>query len=56
MLGPESAVRRFIDLANMGGGRDNITAVVVTVGPQESEETLGFSRSSRPPFADEGGD
>lgn len=54
MLGPESAVRRFIDIANARGGRDNITTIVVTVGPQDSEETLVFSRSSRPPFADEG--
>lgn len=30
-LGGDAAVRRFIDLANSRGGRDNITAVVVEV-------------------------
>ena len=30
-LGPDSAVREFIDLANHRGGKDNITAVVVQV-------------------------
>ncbi len=30
--GPELATQRFIDLANERGGKDNITAVVVTVG------------------------
>ena len=30
-LGPDLAPQRFIDLANARGGRDNITAVVVTV-------------------------
>ncbi len=49
-LGPEPAVRKFIDLANGRGGRDNITTIVVTVGPQDTEETLVFTRSSRPPF------
>lgn len=29
--GPQNAVRRFITLANQRGGRDNITAVVVTL-------------------------
>lgn len=53
-LGPEQAVRKFIEIANARGGRDNITTIVVTVGPQDTEETLVFSRSSRPPFADEG--
>jgi protein phosphatase len=31
-LGPNVAVRRFIELANERGGRDNITAVVVELG------------------------
>jgi serine/threonine protein phosphatase PrpC len=53
-LGPASAVRRFIDLANARGGRDNITTIVVNVGQQqEDEDTLVF-RSSRPPVGDEG--
>jgi protein phosphatase len=30
-LGPEQAVRRFVDTANLRGGRDNITAIVVDV-------------------------
>lgn len=29
--GPEEAVRRFVTMANQRGGRDNITAVVVTL-------------------------
>ena len=32
-LGPQAAVRRFIDLANERGGRDNITAIVVQSHP-----------------------
>jgi protein phosphatase len=28
-LGPSTAVRKFIELANERGGRDNITAVIV---------------------------
>jgi serine/threonine protein phosphatase PrpC len=31
-LGPDLAVRSFIDLANNRGGKDNITAIVVEVG------------------------
>jgi len=31
-MGPEVAVRGFIDLANARGGKDNITAIVVEVG------------------------
>ncbi|HJK98815.1 MAG TPA: protein phosphatase 2C domain-containing protein [Polyangiaceae bacterium LLY-WYZ-14_1] len=34
-LGPAVAARRFVELANERGGRDNITAVVVEVGPPE---------------------
>jgi protein phosphatase len=30
-LGPEIAVRRFVEMANSRGGRDNITAVVVQI-------------------------
>lgn len=30
-LGPEVAVRRFVEMANSRGGRDNITAVVVQI-------------------------
>jgi len=55
-LGPESAVRRFIEIANARGGRDNITTIVVTAGPTDTEETLVFSRSSRPPLPGEGGE
>lgn len=54
-LGPENAVRRFVEIANARGGRDNITTIVVTVGPTDTEETLVFSRSSRPPLPGEGG-
>ncbi len=32
-LGPELAVRRFVEIANDRGGRDNITAVVVELLP-----------------------
>jgi protein phosphatase len=35
-LGPEQAVRRFIDTANLRGGRDNITAIAVEVRPAPS--------------------
>lgn len=31
-MGPEAAAQRFVQVANERGGRDNITAVVVTVG------------------------
>jgi serine/threonine protein phosphatase PrpC len=49
-LGPEDSVRRFIDTANLRGGRDNITAIVVSVeGPAEIEDTDIFRRSSHPP-------
>ena len=30
-LGQENAVRRFIDLANDRGGKDNITAILVEI-------------------------
>ena len=30
-MGPSGATQRFIAMANSRGGRDNITAVVVTV-------------------------
>lgn len=30
-LGPERAVRRFVDTANLRGGRDNITVIVVNL-------------------------
>jgi serine/threonine protein phosphatase PrpC len=47
-LGAEDSVRRFIDTANLRGGRDNITAIVVGVA-EEGDETSVFRRSSRPP-------
>jgi serine/threonine protein phosphatase PrpC len=30
-MGPKGAAERFIQMANSRGGRDNITAVVITV-------------------------
>jgi serine/threonine protein phosphatase PrpC len=54
-LGTEESVRRFIDMANLRGGRDNITAIVVSVsadGPKEGDETNVFKRSSRPPVTE----
>jgi serine/threonine protein phosphatase PrpC len=54
-LGTEESVRRFIDMANLRGGRDNITAIVVSVsadGPKEGDETNVFRRSSRPPVTE----
>lgn len=40
-LGPEQAVRRFIDTANLRGGRDNITAIVVDVKAGRESERPG---------------
>ncbi len=37
-LGPDQAVRRFIDTANLRGGRDNITAIVVDVKAGRASE------------------
>jgi protein phosphatase len=37
-LGPPQAVRRFIDTANLRGGRDNITAIVVEVKAEARTE------------------
>jgi protein phosphatase len=52
-LGPEDAVRRFIDTANLRGGRDNITSIVVSLNASDSENTEVFRRtSSRPPDDD----
>jgi protein phosphatase len=52
-LGPEDAVRRFIDTANLRGGRDNITSIVVSLNASDSENTEVFRRtSSRPPDED----
>ena len=49
-LGPEDSVRRFIDTANLRGGRDNITSIVVSLNGSDSESTEVFRRtSSRPP-------
>ncbi len=46
-LGPEAAVRKFIDTANLRGGRDNITAIVVEVKPERPGTR---PPSTRPPF------
>lgn len=32
---PEAACRRMVDLANERGGDDNITVIVITIGPEE---------------------
>ncbi len=49
-LGPESAVRRFIDMANARGGRDNITTIVVALGPAEGDEPHGSGPSAQRPM------
>jgi hypothetical protein len=41
-------VRKFVDTANLRGGRDNITAIVVEV--QDARVTPVNARSSRPPM------
>lgn len=52
-LGPDEAVHEFIDIANLRGGRDNITCIVVAVGAQDADDTLVFRRtSSMPPNHD----
>jgi protein phosphatase len=46
-LGPEAAVRRFVDTANLRGGRDNITAIVVELKPGRASAP---PPASSPPF------
>jgi serine/threonine protein phosphatase PrpC len=54
-LGPVDSVRRFIDTANLRGGRDNITSIVVCLETGETDTTEVFRRpTSRPPTEDEG--
>jgi serine/threonine protein phosphatase PrpC len=48
-LGPESAVTEFINMANMRGGRDNITTIVVQVEASDGTRPPGLA--SLPPFA-----
>jgi protein phosphatase len=47
-LGPEEAVRALVDLANLNGGPDNITAIVVRItGPQVAQSKARGSRAGR---------
>jgi serine/threonine protein phosphatase PrpC len=48
-LGPERAVEEFVSTANMRGGRDNITTIVVNV--ESSDGTRPAELASMPPFA-----
>ncbi len=44
-LSEESAAQRFIDLANERGGKDNITAIVVGVPEEETEDARNVAQS-----------
>jgi serine/threonine protein phosphatase PrpC len=48
-LSPEAAVREFIDTANLRGGRDNITTIVVKV--ESADGSRPESLASMPPSA-----
>jgi protein phosphatase len=48
-MSPEETVSRLIALANEGGGRDNITAIVIDV--ESDEDLIGWDGSSTPPGA-----
>jgi len=47
-LGPEAAVTEFINTANLRGGRDNITTIVVKV--DSSDGSRPAELASMPPF------
>ncbi len=48
-LGPEAAVHQFVNTANLRGGRDNITTIVVQV--ESSDGSRPAEHASLPPFA-----
>jgi serine/threonine protein phosphatase PrpC len=48
-LGPEAAVTEFVNTANMRGGRDNITTIVVNVSARDGARATG--QATAPPIA-----
>ena len=48
-LGPEAAVNEFVQTANLRGGRDNITTIVVKVESSDGSGPVGHA--ALPPFA-----